>query len=134
EIIAFDQSGREQGSFTLLGVTKIIQDRKLNILAIAEFDTVINEASYTLSAIFRLNLNTPAGYGIRNAEITQKIVHPFYFKTSFSALDAEVKFTSVDVMHDNTFYATRVGPRDNENQVGGPDDGIVLFDENDEYV
>ena len=61
-------------------------------------------------------------------------MHPFYFKTSFSSLDAEVKFTSVDVMGDNTYYVTRTGPRSNENQVGGPDNGIVLFNEDDVYV
>ncbi len=134
EIIAFDQSGREQGRYSLKGVTKIIQDRQMNILAIAEHDTTINEADYTLSAIYRLDLNSALGYNIKNAQIINKIVHPFYFKTSFSSIDAQVKFTSVDIMGNNTIYATRTGPRDNENQVGGPDDGIVLFNEKDEYV
>ena len=134
EIIAFDQSGREQGRYSLPGVRKIVQDRQMNILAIADHDTTINDANYTLTAIYRLNLNGSLGYGIKNAEIINKIVHPFYFKSSFSSLDAEVKFSSVDIMGDNSFYVTRTGPRDNENQVGGPDDGIVLFNDDDEYV
>ena len=134
EIIAFDQSGREQGRYSLPGVRKIVQDRQMNILAIADHDTTINDADYTLSAIYRLNLNAALGYGINNAEIINKIIHPFYFKTSFSSLDADVNFSSVDIMGDNSFYVTRTGPRDNENQVGGPEDGIVLFNEDDEYV
>lgn len=134
EIIAFDQSGREQGRYTLPGVRKIIHDRQMNILAIADHDTTINDANYTLSAIYRLNLNGSFGYGIKNAEIVNKIIHPFYFKSSFSSLDADVKFSSIDIMGDNSFYVTRTGPRDNENQVGGPDDGIVLFNEDDQYV
>ncbi len=134
EIIAFDQSGREQGRYRLAGVRKIVQDRQMNILAIAEHDTTINDADYTLAAIYRLNLNSALGYGIKNAQIANKIVHPFYFKTSFSSIDEEVKFTSIDIMGDNSFYATRIGPRDNENQVGGTDDGIVLFNEDDTYV
>ena len=134
EIIAFDQSGREQGRYSLPGVTKIAQDRALNILALGTLDTVINDVPYTLSTIYRLNLNSILGYNIKHAQIENKIVHPFYFKTSFSSLDADVKFSSIDVMGDNTFYVSRTGPRDNENQVGGPDDGIVLFDEEDQYV
>ncbi len=134
EIIALDQSGREQGRYTLPGVVKIAQDRQMNILAIGTLDTTINEVDYTLSTIYRLNLNSPLGYNISNARIVEKIIHPFYFKTSFSSLDAEVRFTSLDVKGDNTYYATRIGPRENENQVGGPDDGVVLFNEDDEYV
>lgn len=134
EIICLDQSGREQGRTSIPGVEKIAQDRQMNILAIGTLDTIINEVNYSLSTIYRLNLNGPLGYNIRYARIEKKIVHPFYFKTSFSSLDAEVKFTSVDVMGDNTYYVTRTGPRSNENQVGGPDNGIVLFNEDDVYV
>lgn len=134
EIIAFDQSGREQGRLVLHGVKKIVQDRKLDILAIAEMDTTINDVAYTLDAIYRLDLNSALGYGIQNAQIVNRLTHPFYFKTSFSSLDAEVELTSIDIMGDNSYYVTRTGPRDNENQVGGPDDGIILFNEDDEYV
>jgi len=135
EIIGFDQSGREQGRLSVQGVTKIAQDRSLDILAIAEIDTVINSVSYTLSVIHRIDLSTATGvYGISNSKVVNTIVHPFYFKTSFSSLDAEVKFTSIDVMGDNSYYVTREGARDNENQVGGPDDGVILFNEDDEYV
>lgn len=133
EIIAFDQAGREQGRTNVQGVTKIVQDRQLNILAIGELDTIINGNPYTLSTIYRLNLDTEAGFGIQYAEIENKIINPFYFKSSFSTLDAEVKFTSIDVMADNDYYATRTGPRTNTSQVGGPDDGLVLFNYNDEY-
>jgi len=134
EIISFDQSGRELGRKTVPGVTKIVQDRQLNILAIGTLDTTINDVPFTLSTIYRLNLNGASGYGIQHATYTDSIVHPFYFKTSFSSADAEVSFTSVDAMADNKLYATRIGPRDNESQVGGPDDGVVLFNEYGEYV
>ncbi|MEQ9186272.1 MAG: hypothetical protein RLP15_00950 [Cryomorphaceae bacterium] len=134
EIISFDQSGRELGRLTIKGVAKLVQDRQLNILAIASVDSVINDVSYTLSAIHRIDLNASGMYGIQYGEIVHTIVHPFYFKTSFSSLDAEVEFTSIDIMGDNSFYVTRTGPRTNENQIGGPDDGIVLFDEDDAYV
>ena len=134
EIIAYDQAGREQGRYVLPGVTKIAMDRRLNLLAIGTFDTVINEKSYTLSTLYRLDLNGPLGFGINHSVITKKMVHPYYFKSSFSSVDAEVRFTSIDVMADNQYYVSRTGPRDNENQVGGPDDGLIIFDEADQYV
>ena len=134
EIISYDQAGREQGRLLLPGVSKIAMDRKLNILAIGTFDTIINDVRYSLSAIYRLNLNTTLGFGVQFARKTNKIVHPYYFKSSFSSVDADVKFTSIDVMGDNEYYVSRTGPRENENKVGGPDDGIVLFNESDEYI
>jgi hypothetical protein len=134
EIIAYDQAGREQGRYGLPGVEKIAMDRKLNILAIGTFDTIINAVPYELSTIYRLNLSTSTGFGLQHAEVTNKLVHPYYFKSSFSSVDAEVRFTSLDVNSDNSFYATRIGPRDNDNQVGGPDDGVVIFNKADEYV
>jgi hypothetical protein len=111
-----------------------VQDRQMDILAIGTLDTLINGTNYTLSAIYRIDLKQGGTYGIASGKIVDTIAHPFYFKTSFSSLDAEVRFTSVDIMGDNTFYVTRTGPRDNENQVGGPDDGIILFDEDGHYV
>ncbi|MDP4663186.1 MAG: hypothetical protein NWQ55_02035 [Salibacteraceae bacterium] len=134
EIIAYDQAGREQGRTTVPGVTKMVQDRQMNILAIGTFDTTINGSDYTLSTIYRLDLDGDAGYGIANAKVINKVVNPFYFKTSFSTLDAEVRFTSIDATGDNDYYVTRQGPRTNANAVGGADDGVILFDYTDEYV
>lgn len=134
QIIAYDQAGREQGRTTVKGVTKIVQDRQMNILAIGTLDTNINGNDYTLSTIYRLSLDNGSNYGIQYAKVINKIVNPFYFKTSFSSQDAEVRFTSVDIMGDNSFYATRQGPRTNPNAVGGTDDGVLLFDYDDSYV
>ncbi|MBT3962834.1 MAG: hypothetical protein HOE95_01820, partial [Flavobacteriales bacterium] len=58
EIISLDQAGRELGRYTLPGVTRIMQDRQMNILAIGNFDTIINDNPYTLSTIYRLKLNS----------------------------------------------------------------------------
>lgn len=134
EIIGFDVAGREIGRFSLPGVTKITQDRRMNILALATFDTSINDQVYNLSAIYRLSLSGELGYGIQYASIVKKVVNPFYFKSSFSSDDALVKFSSIDVLADNRYFVTRTGPRDNEIQVGGPDDGVLLFDIDDDYV
>lgn len=133
EIVSMDKAGRETGRLRIQGVKKIMQDRRLNMLAIGTFDTIINDLPQTLTTIYRLDLNGPIGYGIQYARVTNKIVHPFYFKSSFSTADAQVEFTSVDVMSDNRFYATRTGERDNASQIGGPDDAVLVFNAKDEY-
>ncbi len=134
QIISLDQAGREQGRAEIPGVTKIAMDRRLNILAIGTYDTTINDQAYTLAALYRLNINTAGGFGIGSMEVIDKLIHPYYFKSSFTSVDAEVRFTGIDVMADNTYYITRTGPRDNSNQVGGSDDGILLFNQNDDYI
>lgn len=134
EIISLDVSGRELGRINIPGVTKIAQDRRLDILAIGTFDTVINDQNYTLSTIYRLDLNGPTGFGIQFAQIERKLINPFYLKSSFSEADVPVEFTSVDILADNEYYVTRQGERSNVSQVGGPDDAVIFFDNDDNYV
>lgn len=134
EIISMDESGRILGSFHVPGVTKIAQDRSFDILAIGTKDTTIANTPYTLSCIYRIDLKGILGYGINNARITNEIVHPFYFKNSFSSNDAITQFTGIAFMSTNEFYVTRKGERNNNNQFGGPDNAVLLFDEDDNYV
>lgn len=134
EIIAIDVAGNELGRVKVPGVTKVVQDRRMNLLAIGTMDTTISDVTYTLATVYRLSLNGSTGYGIRHAEIVNRVINPFYFKSSFSVNDAQVRFTSVDVLADNDYYVSRTGPRDNEVQVGGPDDGVLLLNQNDKYV
>lgn len=133
EIIGLDKAGNELGRIRIQGVRKIAQDRKLDLLAIGTFDTTINDLPYTLTAIYRLDLQSPLGYGIRNATIENKIINPFYFKSSFSTADVQVEFSSIDVLADNRYYVTRTGERDNTNQIGGPDDAVLIFNSKDEF-
>ncbi len=134
EIIAFDESGRELGRYGVPGVTDVYQDRSFDLLAIGTKDTVIAGTDYTLTCLYRINLKGLLGYGIQHARVTSEIVHPFYFKNSFSASDAEVRFTSVAVMAGNDYYVTRTGNRNNPNQFGGPDDAVLLFDTEDTFI
>lgn len=93
EIIAYDQSVKELGRFSVPGVTSVAQDRKLNLLAIGTTDTIINGLPLELTCIYRISLVSPSGsYGIRNARIIKKITHPFYFKNTFSSSDQFVVF------------------------------------------
>lgn len=134
EIIGFDQAGREQGRFFVPGLKAIAMDRRLDLLAVGTLDTTISNTAYTLPAIYRIGLNQAGDYGIKNARIKRKIVHPFYFKSgSPTNSDERVSFEGIAILHDNRFYVTRNGPSNFTNQFGGPDNSVILFNENDAY-
>ena len=134
EIVGLDQSGRYLYRFHVPGVATVVQDRKLDLLAIGTKDTVIAGTPYTLSCIYRIDLGSAQGYGLRHAKIVTEIVHPFYFKNTFSASDAEVRFRDIAVIGQNEYYVSRTGKSNNPAQFGGPDNSVLLFDEEDNFV
>mgnify|MGYP000066986777 CR=1 FL=1 len=136
EIVAMDQSGRIIGSKRIPGVTAIAQDRRLNIIALGKKDTAIQDVNYTLPCIYRLNLNAGGRYGIQNAEIVKETVHPFYYKSGFSAGDASgIELTGVAVGAGNNYYISRTGPKNNnEITVLPPDQSVLSFDADDNYI
>ncbi|GIV43767.1 MAG: hypothetical protein KatS3mg035_0890 [Bacteroidia bacterium] len=132
EIVSMDQSGKILSRFYLKGVKKVVQDRKLHLLAIADFDTTINSVTYTLSAIYRIQMEA-SNYSLNSAKIINKIIHPFYFRTSFAAIDAEVKLNGIALLADGSYYVTRTGPNNSVTRFGGPDDAVIYFNHKDEY-
>lgn len=135
EIISYDQSGNEQGRFTVPGLNAIAQDRRLDILALGRKDTNINGTDFSLPAIYRIDLDKNGDYGLQNATIKNTIVHPFYFKSSTpSGNDIQASFQGIDVRADNRYYVSRNGPANSTSQFGGPDDAILLFDDEDTYI
>lgn len=134
QIVGMDQSGRRLGTFPVPGLIKIAQDRSLDILAIGTFDTVIGSTPYTLSCIYRIDLKGST-YGLNSARIERKMVHPFYFKSSFApAHDELVQITGIGIMADNSYYVSRTGPYNFTVQFGGPDDNVLLFNSNDQFI
>ncbi len=133
EVIALDESGRELGRKYVQGAKAIAQDRRLNLLVIGTYTDTSNGNSFDRSCIYRLNLSTSLGYGIRYAEITDSIIHPFYFKTNATTNDGNVEFNRISVLSDNKYYVSRSGPRNSPTQPGGPDDAILLFDADDRF-
>lgn len=140
EIICYDEAANELGRFHVPGLTYVAQDRQLDLLAIGTYDTTINSVPYSLTAIYRINQKTSVSYGLGAAEITNTIVHPFYFKSSFSSGDADVKFNNITILgsdinpdRNNQYYVTRTGPSaNNANQ--GPDDAVILFTNKDNFL
>ncbi len=134
KITCFDQSGRKLSERNIQGVKALAMDRSLDLLAVGTKDTLINGVNYTLDAIYRLQLTAGGGYGLASAAIVKIIMHPFYFKTTFTTSDTSVHINGISVMADNTYYITRSGPSNNTSQIGGPDDAILVFNQNDKFI
>ncbi|MCB9245076.1 MAG: hypothetical protein H6606_01485 [Flavobacteriales bacterium] len=132
EIVCFDESGRELGRLYVQGVRAVAQDRKLDLLAIGTQTRNISGVDFDLTCIYRIRLQQPQGYGLQFARVVNTIVHPFYFKSTFSSSDVDVEFNDIAVLRDNRYYVTREG--NVSQQFGGPDDAVLLFNENDVYV
>lgn len=133
KIYSYDQSGKRLSEFFLPGVKSIAQDRRLNLLALATFDTLINETSYSLDAIYRINMSHNGKYSLANGQIINKIIHPFYFKTSLSSADGDIRLNDLAILADNSYYVTRSGNRNSTLQFGGPDNSVLIFNSKDEW-
>lgn len=135
EIISLDESGKELSRFQLEGVQSIAQDRKLDLLAIGTTDRKVGGNINKVTCIYRIDLHGDGNnYGLEYARIVDTIAHPLYFKSTFSGSDNQVKFNKIAVLADNRFYVTRTGIDNNQQKVGGPDDAILLFDEDGTYL
>ena len=144
EVIVFDQAGEILGRKRIPGAKSVAMDRKFDLLVVGTLDTSLVQGSdtiqRTLSTIYRLDQFAGGNYNLNSAEITNKIVHPFYFKsnaTDFDEVD-NVSFEKISIVGDNsaqeennTFYATRSGT--NTTGVLGPDDAVVFFSNEDEF-
>jgi hypothetical protein len=126
EIVSFDESGRRLARFELKGVKSVVQDRTLDLLAIATFDTL----GETYDAIYRIELKNEM-YGLSTAKIESKMVHPFYFKNTVNSTDKDVKINAVGVMADNSYYVSRSGPT---TTIFGSDNAILLFTSKDKFI
>ncbi len=133
-IVCLDEAGRELGRYSLPGVHAVAQDRRLDLLAAAFVDTVIAGQRYRFDAIYRLSLYDGAGYGLSRARVVRRLVHPFYFQTTFGLSDTAVRFRRIAVLGDNGYYVTRTGPDNDPGKFGGPDNTVLRFDAGDTWL
>lgn len=139
EIARYDMAFQPQGRLALPGVTKVVQDRRLNLLAIGTSDTTVNGVDYDLTTIYRIDFENNGVLNFDSAMVRKVAVHPFYFKNSFSSSDAFVKFTDIAVQGgvnstaNNRYYVSRTGS--NPNNAGfGPDNAVLTFSNSDNFV
>lgn len=142
-IVAFDEAGNQVGRFTgVPNVTYVTQDRRLDLLAIGRYDTIIGGQTYSLSSIYRIDMkkngeNNNTVLDLNTAQITRQIRHPFYYNktspTNPTYLNG-VSLNGIAVLYDNRYYVTRTGSDNNPQKIGGPDDAVLLFDKYDNFV
>ena len=135
EIISLDESGRELGRFSVRGVRAVAQNRKLDLLAIGTTEVERDGQTLQFTCIYTIDMHGDgANFGIRYAQLTDTIIHPFYFKSTYSSSDVFVEFNKITILQDNRFYVTRTGQDNNPQKFGGPDDAILLFAADGTYI
>lgn len=135
EIISLDESGRELGRLGLKGVKSVAQNRQLDLLAIGKVEVNRGGNLLEFTCIYRIDIHgSGANFGIQYAEVTDTLIHPFYFKSTYSSSDVDVEFNKIAILQDNRFYVTRSGTDNNPQKFGGPDDAILLFDSDGTYL
>lgn len=132
QIISFDEAGNEVGRFFVPGLSAIGQDRKLDLLATGTKDTTVGGVMLKLPAIYRIHqINNQGNVGLQYAHITQANIHPFCFNSSATPTlnDVQVRFTSIAIVADNSYYVSKTGP-----STGTQGDGVVRFDARDKFI
>ena len=58
EIARYDMAFQPQGRLYIPGITKVVQDRTFNLLAIGTSDTIVNGVDYDLTTIYRIDFES----------------------------------------------------------------------------
>ncbi len=125
-VVMLDLSGRIIGiSQPIRRPVALAQDKRLQLLVCAQLDTLLpSQATPTsFGALFRLDLPA-AGHVISSA--TPRRV---FFEPS----DSTRRYTGVATLYDNSYYLTRVGPK-NELARVDRDIAVLLFGKNDSLI
>ena len=124
-IVMLDIAGRVIGySQRIQRPVALAQDKRLQLLVCAQFDTVLQGQTATFGAVYRLNL--PAvNHNIANA-IPQRII----WDTTLGNY-ASRAYTAVSTLYDDSYYIARTGQKNTGTY--DPDDAIILFSKNDVF-
>ncbi|MCU0452028.1 MAG: hypothetical protein MUE68_00030 [Bacteroidetes bacterium] len=125
-IVMLDLSGRVIGvSPPVRRPIALAQDKRLQLLVCAQFDTLLpgRTVPTTFGAIYRLDLPA-AAHGIAQASPRRVFFEPS---------DSSRRYTSVATMFDNSYYVTRIGPK-NELARVDRDRAVLLFAKNDSLI
>ena len=135
EIISLDESGKILARIKVQGVRAVAQNRRLDLLAIGSVDILKAGETLTFTCIYKIDMHGPGNnLGLQYAQVVDTIIHPFYFKSTYSSSDSKVQFNKIAVLEDNRFYVTRTGTDNNAQKFGGPDDAVLLFDADGTYL
>ena len=104
----------------------LAEDKKLNLVVCAEFDTTLpghQGSPTTFGALYRIDLYT-ALHDINAAPITRVFYDP---------TDSVRRYTGVSMLYNNFYYVTRIGNK-NEPERLDKDIAVMVFDTADTYI
>lgn len=125
-IVMLDIGGRVLGySQSIKNPVAIAQDKRLQLIVCAQFDTLLagNSKETTFGAIYRLDLFATGN--VINAAVPRRV---FYDPT-----DSVRRYTGVATLFDNTYYVTRLGPKNELTRVD-KDIAVLLFSKTDQLI
>lgn len=145
-ILSFDVSGRQIGRFNLPNVYYIIQNRKLELYALARMDTPINNLTYNLPVIYKISQQTggetdPNKLDLNSAVVVRKMVYPFCINepgklNNKTALEG-VQLSSIGFLDDNSYYVTSAGQQETTKELETTltrRNAILSYSNNDRYL
>lgn len=117
-IVMLNLSGTVLGTRTVKKPIAISQDFRLNLIVCASFDTLINGAAKTYSAVYKYDL-VSANHNIESAPAVRLL--PRTIDLNFP----NRQYTGVVTFYDNSFYVARTGP--SNSSIFDPDNSILIF-------
>jgi hypothetical protein len=144
-ILSFDQAGNQIGRFALPGVTFVIQNRSLDLLALGKLDTVIQGRAVKLPYIYKISQkitetndpNTATFLNLNQARVVRRLLYPYFIRENTRLFDpdfASVRFNAIGITQNNGYYVTSSG--DNDEQFTGritSNNAILRFSPSDAY-
>jgi hypothetical protein len=123
-IVMLNIAGQVLGEKNIRKPIALDQNNKLELLVVAEFDTVINNQNLTFSALYRINL-VEVGHVLNNTRLERLLPQdpksdPFAFNRT------DRFYTGVCSFFNNAAYVSRKGPS-NSNPVDRDNSILTLF-------
>ena len=117
-IVMLNLAGEILGIRSIKRPVALAQDHRLNLIVVAQFDTLVGGGTQTFSAVFKLDL-VSVQHQIGIAPITRLLPRAEDLNRP------ELEYTGACVFANNIFYVARKGP--NNTSFIDPDNSILLF-------
>lgn len=117
-IVMLNLNGDVLGARTIKRPVALAQDYRLNLIVVAQFDTIVGGQSQTFSAVYKLDL-VSAAHQINLAPIKKLLPRSADLNRPL------VEYTGACAFYNNTFYISRKGP--NNSSFVDPDNSILIF-------
>lgn len=117
-VVMLNLDGQILGTRSIKRPVALAQDHRLNLIVVAQFDTVVSGNTQTFSAVYKLDLFS-VNHQIEIAPITRLLPRAIDLNRP------EVEYTGACVFANNIFYVSRKGP--NNSSFIDPDNSILTF-------